>query len=92
MKSEKFNNEIQLVIKASHEAYAGQVPQCRDGQNCLVTCCKGFNVSCLVTTFLTVDRDLPPQPSWHQPGFEPFCVLVMVRRPQLSKLLHMLKE
>lgn len=24
MKSEKFNNEIQLVIKASHEAYAGQ--------------------------------------------------------------------
>lgn len=24
MKSEKFNDEIQLVIKASNEAYAGQ--------------------------------------------------------------------
>ena len=28
MKSEKFNNEIQLVIKASHEAYQGQVRSC----------------------------------------------------------------
>lgn len=39
MKSEKFNDEIQLVIKASHEAYAGQASFVATG---LSRVCAGF--------------------------------------------------